>query len=82
MVGWRVDEVLHERLDFRSRSDLLVNVMLAIPLSFLLMAGFCADRSRTAALLAAPGVVLACVAVCRRHGIPAIVLSTTGFIAQ
>jgi glycopeptide antibiotics resistance protein len=56
----RVDEVMHQKLQLRSRSDLLVNVTLAIPLSFLLMAGFCADRSRTVAL-AAPGVVLACV---------------------
>ena len=60
-IAKRVDEVAHQRLEFRSRSDLLVNVMLAIPLSFLLMAGFCADRSRRAALFAAPGVVLACV---------------------
>jgi glycopeptide antibiotics resistance protein len=60
-VAQRVDEVLHQDLEFRSRSDLLVNVMLAIPLSFLLMAGFCADRSRTAAVFVAPAVVLACV---------------------
>jgi glycopeptide antibiotics resistance protein len=60
-VARRVEEVFHQRLDFRSRSDLFVNVALAIPLSFLLMAGVCADRSRTVVLLAAPGVVLACV---------------------
>jgi glycopeptide antibiotics resistance protein len=60
-VARRVDEVLHQRLEFRSRSDLLVNFMLTVPLGFLLMAGICADRGRSVALWAAPGVVLACV---------------------
>jgi glycopeptide antibiotics resistance protein len=59
-VVQRVDEVVHQRLEFRSRSDLLVNIASAIPLGFLLMAGLCADRSRAAALLAAPVVVPAC----------------------
>jgi glycopeptide antibiotics resistance protein len=60
-VAKLIHEVLHQPLVFRSRSDLLVNVMLAIPLSLLLAAGLCADRSRNAALLAGPAVVLACV---------------------
>jgi len=60
-VAQRVDEVLHETINFRSRSDILVNVMIAVPMSFLLMAGFCADRDRMAAFFAAFGVIPACV---------------------
>jgi VanZ family protein len=61
-IAQRLEKVSHEKLSFHVHSDLLVNVMLAIPLSFLLMAGLCVDRRRAAALLAAPCVVLACVA--------------------
>jgi glycopeptide antibiotics resistance protein len=60
-IAKRVSEVLYQRVEFRSRSDLLVNVTLGVPLSFLLMAGLCADRSRKVALFAAPAVVVACV---------------------
>jgi glycopeptide antibiotics resistance protein len=59
-IAQRIDEVLHQKLDLRSRSDLLVNTMLGVPLGFLLVAALCVDRSRTTVLLAAPGVVLSC----------------------
>lgn len=57
----RVDEVVHQQVELRSRSDLLVNAALAMPLSFLLMAALCADRSRVVALFAAVAVVPMCV---------------------
>jgi VanZ family protein len=60
-VAQQVDQVLQESLDLRSRSDLLVNGSLGVVLGFLLMAGFCADRSRTAVLAAAPVAVAVCV---------------------
>jgi VanZ family protein len=60
-IARRVDEVAHQPVELRSRSDLLVNAALAIPLSFLLMAALCADRRRVASLPAAAVVVCVCV---------------------
>jgi VanZ family protein len=61
LVAQRINAVLHEHVSFRFRSDLLVNVMIAIPLAFLLMGALCVDRGRMAAMLAGPLVVVTCV---------------------
>jgi glycopeptide antibiotics resistance protein len=56
----RLAEVCRSPLRVESRSDWLANILLFIPLGFLLMAAWCADRPRWTGLVAALVVVPAC----------------------
>ena len=57
----RFQQIPYLQLGIHSRSDWVANILLFIPLSFLVMATLCVDRSRRIGIAAAAIVVPACI---------------------